>query len=64
MQNNSPSSGITQHLSLMAQHPSPCLLGQVQQSIQLKHFSLKTEKSYIDYIRDFILFHYSGTLKE
>nr|WP_263971818.1 site-specific integrase [Leptolyngbya ohadii] len=25
--------------------------------MRLRHFSLKTEKSYIYYIRDFILFH-------
>jgi integron integrase len=36
---------------------SPKLLDQVRQVIRLKHFSLKTEKSYLYYIRDFILFH-------
>ncbi|WP_204138660.1 integron integrase [Halomicronema sp. CCY15110] len=35
----------------------PRLLDQVRQSIRLRHFSLKTEKSYVYYIRDFILFH-------
>ncbi|WP_448572693.1 integron integrase [Trichothermofontia sp.] len=35
----------------------PRLLDQVRQAIRLKHFSLKTEKSYVYYIRDFILFH-------
>jgi integron integrase len=35
----------------------PRLLDQVRESIRLKHFSLKTEKSYVHYIRDFILFH-------
>lgn len=35
----------------------PRLLDQVRQAIRLKHFSLKTEKSYLYYIRDFILFH-------
>ncbi|MBD1995252.1 hypothetical protein H6G00_01230 [Leptolyngbya sp. FACHB-541] len=38
MQDSSPSSGTTRRLPLMAQYPSPCLLDQVQQSIQLKHF--------------------------
>ena len=35
----------------------PRLLDQVRHVIRLKHYSLKTEKSYIHYIRDFILFH-------
>jgi integron integrase len=35
----------------------PRLLDQVRESIRLKHYSLKTEKSYVHYIRDFILFH-------
>jgi hypothetical protein len=35
----------------------PRLLDRVRQAIRLKHFSLKTEKSYLYYIKDFILFH-------
>ncbi|MEM7771864.1 MAG: integron integrase [Cyanobacteria bacterium P01_A01_bin.37] len=35
----------------------PRLLDQVRQAIRLKHYSLKTEKSYVHYIRAFILFH-------
>ncbi len=35
----------------------PRLLNQVRQAIRLKHYSLKTEKSHVYYIRDFILFH-------
>jgi len=42
---------------LDSQPPPPHLLDQVRQAIRLKHFSLKTEKSYVYYIRDFILFH-------
>ena len=38
-------------------HQLPRLLDQVRESIRLKHFSLSTEKSYVYYIRDFILFH-------
>lgn len=41
----------------MTQPQKPRLLDQVRQSMRLRHFSLKTEKSYIYYIRDFILFH-------
>jgi integron integrase len=35
----------------------PRLFDQVKTIARLKHFSLKTEKSYLFYIRDFILFH-------
>lgn len=41
----------------MSHTQPPRLLDQVRESIRLKHFSLKTEKSYVHYIRDFILFH-------
>jgi integron integrase len=41
----------------VTQSQKPRLLDQVRQSIRRRHFSLKTEKSYIYYIRDFILFH-------
>ncbi len=36
---------------------SPRLLDRVREAIRLRHFSLSTEKSYVYYIRDFILFH-------
>jgi integrase len=36
---------------------SPRLLDQVRQTIRLKHFSLQTEKYYVYYITQFILFH-------
>jgi integron integrase len=35
----------------------PRLLDQVRQSARLKHFSPKTEKAYLYYIREFIVFH-------
>jgi len=35
----------------------PRLLDQVKEAARLKHFSLRTEKSYLYYIRNFILFH-------
>jgi hypothetical protein len=37
--------------------PHPRLFDQIKQTCRLKHFSLKTEKSYCHYIRDYILFH-------
>ena len=45
---------IILHL-LMTQHPR--LLDQVKEAARLKHFSFRTEKSYLYYIRNFILFH-------
>jgi integrase len=36
---------------------SPRLLERVREVMRLKHLRLKTEKSYLYYIRDFILFH-------
>ncbi len=41
----------------MTQPQQPRLLDRVRQSMRLRHFSLKAEKSYVYYIRDFILFH-------
>ena len=35
----------------------PKLLGQVREAIRLKHYSLRTEKTYLDWIKRFILFH-------
>jgi site-specific recombinase XerD len=46
-----------QSLSNMETPQPPRLLDQVRHVIRLKHYSLKTEKSYIRYIRDFIRFH-------
>ncbi|MBD2464376.1 integron integrase [Oscillatoria sp. FACHB-1407] len=42
----------------------PRLLDQVRHAIRLKHYSLKTEKSYLHYIRDYILFHNKRHPKE
>lgn len=38
-------------------HESPRLLDQVRGKIRLKHYSLRTEESYVDWIRRFILHH-------
>ncbi|MCM1982883.1 phage integrase N-terminal SAM-like domain-containing protein [Lyngbya confervoides] len=37
---------------------APKLIEQITITARLKHFSLKTEKSYLYYIRDFIRFHH------
>jgi site-specific recombinase XerD len=46
-------------ISLPARVPSsnPKLLDQVRDVIRCKHFSLRTERTYTDWIRRFILFH-------
>ena len=36
---------------------SPRLLDRVREVARLKHFSLKTERSYLFYIRNYLLFH-------
>jgi integron integrase len=37
--------------------PTPKLLDQVRNVVQVKHFSLSTERAYVGWIRRFILFH-------
>lgn len=56
MRDNTLNPGVI-YQNAMQQPQAPRLLDQVRQTIRLKHFSLKTEKSYIHYIRGFILFH-------
>ncbi|MCL4315342.1 MAG: integron integrase [Gammaproteobacteria bacterium] len=41
----------------MIDKPSPKLLDQVRGKIRLKHYSIRTEQSYLDWIKRFILFH-------
>jgi hypothetical protein len=35
----------------------PKLLEQVRNAIRMKHYSIRTEDAYVDWIRRFILFH-------
>jgi hypothetical protein len=37
--------------------PRPKLLDQVRQAIQMRHYSPKTEESYVHWIKRFIFFH-------
>lgn len=51
-----------QNVTKTPQKPAPSpkdkkLLDQVRDAIRAKHYSLRTEKTYIDWIRRFILFH-------
>jgi len=36
----------------------PRLLDQVRNKIRLKHYSIRTEQAYVDWIKRFILFHH------
>jgi hypothetical protein len=36
----------------------PKLLDQVRNIIRLKHYSIRTERAYVDWIKRFILFHH------
>lgn len=36
---------------------APKLLDQVRAAIQVRHYSIRTEKSYVSWIRQYILFH-------
>ena len=46
-----------QAISRIAGHQPPKLLDQVREKIRLKHYSIRTEQAYVDWIRRFILFH-------
>jgi integron integrase len=46
----------------MAERPS--LLEQVRQCMRLKHYSIRTERAYVDWIKRFILFHHKRHPKE
>ncbi|ASC73288.1 Integrase/recombinase [Halomicronema hongdechloris C2206] len=48
----------------MAPPNPPRLLDQVREVARLKHVSPATEKSYVYYIRDFILFHHKQHPKD
>ncbi|MBX7224220.1 MAG: integron integrase [Blastocatellia bacterium] len=41
----------------MTTHPTPKLLDQVRTVLRRKHYSLRTETAYLDWIKRFILFH-------
>lgn len=39
------------------QHQKPKLLDQVRAKIRTKHYSIRTEKAYVDWIKRYIFFH-------
>jgi len=37
--------------------PEPKLLDQIRGRLRVKHYSIRTEQSYVDWVRRFVLFH-------
>jgi len=48
---------IDGNLSMLTQNTPPKLLDQVRDRIRVKHYSIRTEKLYAQWIKRFILFH-------
>lgn len=44
--------------------PAPKLLDQVRYTLRVKHYSLRTEEAYLDWIKRYILFHHKQHPKE
>jgi integron integrase len=49
---------ITPQPILLDQAKAPKLLDQVRDKIRLKHYSIRTEQTYVDWIKRFVLFHH------
>lgn len=49
---------------MSGQQQNPTLLDQVRHQIRLKHYSIRTEESYVNIIRSFILYHKKRHPKE
>ena len=47
-----------------AEQGSPRLLDQVRELIRIRHYSIRTEQAYLQWIRRFILFHRKRHPKE
>ncbi|WP_425411750.1 phage integrase N-terminal SAM-like domain-containing protein [Methylomicrobium lacus] len=48
---------IDSNLPMLAKNTPPKLLDQVRDKIRVKHYSIRTEKLYVQWIKRFILFH-------
>ena len=48
----------------MEKRPKKKLLDQVRDVIRLKHYSIRTEEAYVNWIRRYILFHNKRHLRE
>ena len=57
MQTPGPASPFERSQQPQGGAPKPKLLDQVRQAIRARHYSKRTEKSYVDWIKRFIFFH-------
>jgi Phage integrase, N-terminal SAM-like domain len=48
---------MTRTAAVVDAEKKPKLLDQLQQAIRTKHYSIRTEQAYCDWVRRFILFH-------
>lgn len=55
---------IGQTISAVSTPPKTKLLDQVRETIRRKHYSIRTETTYIDWIRRYILFHHKQHPKD
>lgn len=55
-----PENARQQHLAA----PPPKLLDQVRNRLRVKHYSIRTEQAYVDWIKRFILFHHKRHPKD
>jgi hypothetical protein len=51
---------ICQVGNAMKSNQSPTLLGRVREAIRHKHYSIMTERTYVEWVRRFVLFHGVG----
>ena len=52
-----PDMTISVAVGIPTDNPNPKLLDQVRDVIRRKHYSIRTEQTYVEWIRRFILFH-------
>ena len=48
---------VGNHVATAVPEHAPPLLDRVRDKIRVKHYSIRTEQSYVDFIKRFILFH-------
>ena len=61
---NNTSARSDKPLTLDAGTPPPKLLDQLRERIRLKHYSIRTEQSYVQLVKRYIIFHGNRHLVE
>lgn len=56
MSNNTPTMS-DKPLTSKTETPPPKLLDQLRERIRLKHYSIRTEQSYVQWVKRYIIFH-------